>query len=79
MFFAAFIASHDGLNLAAGAAARMEQIVGDELCSVCGEAFRSRNLLFVHIKKTGHATAGQDGAPDRREGKRGRRRGIDDD
>ncbi|KAI7847970.1 hypothetical protein BDC45DRAFT_524513 [Circinella umbellata] len=27
------------------------------LCNVCGEDFSTRNLLFTHIKKTGHALA----------------------
>lgn len=61
---AAFIASHDGLDLAKGAAARMEQLIGDSVCSVCGEVCASRNKLFLHIKKTGHASAaGGEDAP----------------
>lgn len=61
---AAFIASHDGLDLAKGAAARMEQLIGDCVCSVCGEVCASRNKLFQHIKKTGHASAaGGEDAP----------------
>jgi hypothetical protein len=68
---AAFIASHDGLSLARGAAARLEAVVGAFVCAVCGDVAPSRNALFLHIKTTGHAAAaGGDDAPSRGKAKR---------
>ncbi|CAK7902592.1 negative regulator of PDR1-mediated fluconazole resistance Jjj1p [[Candida] anglica] len=40
---------------------------GSEVCSVCEELFTSRNKLFQHVKKTGHA------APPPKVGKKGRK------
>lgn len=52
------------LNLTAGDAALADPLT----CSVCGDGFTTRNLLFVHINDTGHAVAlgVQDGKKSRR-------------
>lgn len=44
---------------AAGVAAMLER----EHCGVCGQDFPTRNKLFAHIKKTGHAMVKTVGAP----------------
>jgi hypothetical protein len=52
---AAFIATHDGLSLRRGAEARMDDIIGSYVCETCGDVAATRNALFLHLKRSGHA------------------------
>lgn len=52
---AAFIATHDGLSLRRGAEARMDDIIGSYVCETCGDVAPTRNALFLHLKRSGHA------------------------
>ena len=68
---AAFIASHDGLSLRRGAEARMDDLIGSHVCETCGEVAGSRNALFLHLKRSGHALPeGAGDAPSRGKAKR---------
>jgi len=57
-------------------ATMLGEAVGTYICSVCTDAFASRNLLFQHIKVTGHAALKEElEVVKEKKGKKGRRKG----
>ena len=56
-------------------ASMLGSAVGTWHCDVCADAFGSRNLLFLHIKQTGHAARKEDIEASERSQRKGGKKG----